>query len=63
MRSGKPAASDLILDLGPSIDVRPRPLIDAPRLDDDPAPTGFNWRPTLLIVAFGLLTMLAVAYL
>ena len=59
----RPADPDLILDLNPSVDARPRPLIDAPRLDDDPAPTGFNWRPTVLIVAFGLLTMLAVAYL
>ena len=64
MKPSETIAPDLILDIDPQAHPSVGPhLTDAPRIENETAPAPFNWRPTLLIVAFGLLTMLAVAYL
>lgn len=58
--------TNLILQFAPaagSAGDRRMPLIDVPRIETDRRPEGFDWKPTIALVALFAVLMLAVAYL
>jgi hypothetical protein len=56
--------TDLILEAGSNVRRHHvASLVDRPRIGADSATSGFNWRPTLLIVAIIAALMIAVAVL